>query len=63
MKEAHMDTQSAMELLGCTKRWLQMLRREGKIRIVTPGVGRGNIAVYAIPLSIIKEAKRCAKSK
>ena len=58
MKEAHMDTAAAMELLGCSKRWIQHLRRAGKIRIVTPGLGRGHVAVYGIPLKMIQEARK-----
>jgi hypothetical protein len=58
MKELHMDTPTAMELLGCTRRWLQMMRQAGKIRIVTPGVGRGRHAVYAIPVEMIKKAAK-----
>lgn len=57
-KEAHMDTAAATELLGCSKRWIQMLRRAGKIRIITPGVGRGHVAVYGIPLEMIQEARK-----
>ena len=53
-----MDTAAAMELLGCSKRWIQHLRRAGKIRIVTPGIGRGHVAVYGIPLKMIQEARK-----
>lgn len=53
-----MDTFTAMELLGCSRRWLQQLRADGKIRIVAPANGRGNLAIYGIPLKMIQEARK-----